>query len=229
MAVKAVLETLEGLSDVMQKEYKKGDDGKFYLDVEGVENHPNVGALKRAKDREVEESKTLRTQLATLTEERDGMLKGNVPKADVDKLEASYKAKLADTEKVLKSQLAGAESSLNTLLVENVAQRIATEISTSPELLIPHIRGRLKAEIVEGKPFTRVLDSNGALSANSIDDFKKEIIENPVFSPIIISSRASGSSAPQGGSSGRTTSKTDQNLATLSPRDLAAHMAAKKS
>jgi hypothetical protein len=228
MALKATIETLEGLHESIQKEYKKGDDGKFHLDVEDISIHPSVGALKRAKDREVEENKTLKGQIATLTDERDGMLKGAIPKADVDRLENSYKEKLTNQEKDFKSQLTNVNTSLNTLLVDNVAQTLASEISKVPELLLPHIRQRLRAEIVDGKPQTRVLDKDGGLSAHSLEDFKKELIANPSFAPILIASKASGSSATKAGQGGRAPSDAKVNLATMKPADLAAHMAAKK-
>jgi hypothetical protein len=235
MALKATLDGLEGLSEIIQKEYRKGDDGKFHLDVDGIELHPSVGALKRSKDYEVDQRKSLSTQatklqeqLAALTEERDGMLRGSVPKADVDKLEGSYKAKLSNVEKEYKDQLTAANSSLNTLLVGNVAQRLASEISKSPELIMPHILGRLKAEIVEGKPFTRVLDKDGGLTASSLEDFKKELIANPLFAPIIIGSKASGSSAPNPGQGGSAAQQGSKSLASMTPQELAAHMASKK-
>lgn len=228
MALKATIDSLDGLNEIVQKEYKKGDDGKFHLDVEGIEAHPSVGALKRAKDREAEEAKTTRVQLAALTEERDNLLKGAIPKGDVDKLELSYKKKLGDVEATYKGQLEAANSSLHTLLVNNVAQKLAGEISKAPELIMPHIIGRLKAEIVDGKPLTRVLDKDGSLSANSIEDFKKELIANPLFAPILIGSKASGSSAPTPGQGGSAAPSGNKSLASMTPSELAAHVASKK-
>jgi hypothetical protein len=110
--------------------------------------------------------------------------------------------------------------------VDNVAQKLAAEISVSPELMLPHIRGRLRAEFSEGKGMTRVLDKDGSLSAASLEDFKKELLDNPVFKPILIGSKASGSNAPSGGQRS-SSAPSDKRLADMSPSELAAHMEAK--
>lgn len=205
MALKAILESLDGLPDAVKPEYKKGDDGKFHLDVEGIDDHPGVGALKRAKDYEKSERQKaakqlsdLQTQLDALTEERDGILKGAIPKVDVEKLENSYKEKLNKREKELSDQIGALTGNLQTMLVDNVAQSIAIKISRAPDLMLPHIKARLKAEFNEGKAVTRVLDEDGNPSASSIEDLQKELFTNPIFAPIIIGSKASGSGADGG-------------------------------
>lgn len=233
MALKAILESLDGLPDEIKSEYKKGDDGKYHLDVEGLDDHPGVGALKRAKDYEKAERQKLAKQLSdlqaqldALIEERDGILKGAIPKSDVEKLENSYKEKLARREKELSDQISALTSNLQTMLVDNVAQSIASKISTAPELILPHIKARLKAEFNEGKAVTRVLDKDGNPSALSIEDLQKEIVANPVFAPIIIGSKASGSGAEGGHSGSGAPSKID--YAKASPKEIAAHIKASK-
>lgn len=235
MALKATLDSIDGLPDLVKKEYKQDSAGKFHLDVDGIHDHPDVGALKRAKDYEVEERKkataraaTLEQQVGSLTEERDGMLKSAIPKADVDKLEKSYQDKLNGVEKSYKDRLAAADQSLNTLLVDNVAQKLASEVSTAPELLIPHIRGRLKAELVDGKPLTRVLDKDGSPTALNIDDFKKEVVANPMFAPIIIGSKASGSRTPDGAQTQVPAGSAQKSLVDMNPTELAAYMTSKQ-
>lgn len=228
MALKAILDSIDNVHESLKGEYKKGEDGKFHLDVDGIEHHPAVGALKRAKDREVAESKALRDQFAALTEERDGLLKGAIPKSDVEKLENSYKEKLRKREEELLGSIKQSESVLNNLLVDNVASKIAAELSTAPDLMIPHIRGRLKAEFVEGRGFTRVLDKDGGPSASSLEDFKKEILDNPVFKPILIGSKASGSNSSSS-SFKSSSAPTDKRLADMTPAELAAHMEARNN
>ena len=109
MALKQILESLDGLHDTIKSEYKKGDDGKFHLDVEGGED---TGALKRAKDHEKsarQKAEQLlqeaQDKLVELSDERDGLLRGAIPKGDVEKLEASWKSKLATREKELGDQI----------------------------------------------------------------------------------------------------------------------------
>lgn len=233
MALKAILESIDGLADPIKSEYKKGEDGKYHLDVEDLDSHPGVGTLKRAKDYEKAErnkmsarSAELQQLLDAMTEERDGMLKGAVPKADMDKLEGSYKEKLAKREKELGSQIGVLTSNLQTMLVDNVAQSVATKISKAPELLLPHLRSRLKAEFADGKATTRVLDKDGNPSAFTIEDLQKEFIANPSFAPIIIGSKASGSGA-EGGSGGSNRPST-VDFAKASTKDIVAYLKSKK-
>lgn len=233
MPLKAILESIDGLPDPIKAEYKQGDDGKYHLDVEGLDEHPGIGALKRAKDYEKSERQKLakmvsdlQAQLEAITEERDNILKGAIPKSDVEKLEGSYKEKLAKREKELLEQIGALTGNLQTMLVDNVAQSMASKISKAPELLLPHIKARLKAEFVDGKAVTRVLDKDGNPSAFGIEDLQKEIVANPAFAPIIIGSKASGSGAEGGQSGSGAPGKIDFTKA--SPKEIAAHLKQRK-
>ena len=107
--------------------------------MEGIDDHPGVGALKRAKDYEKSERQKvakqlsdLQAQLDALTEERDGILKGAIPKGDVEKLENSYKEKLAKREKELSDQISALTGNLQTMLVDNVAQSMPARSARPP-------------------------------------------------------------------------------------------------
>lgn len=200
MALKLKLDTIDGLPKDVQKEYKKADDGEgFVLDVDGFED---TGALKRAKDHEKSarkdaegKLKQLTTELETAQQELEDLRKGAIPKADVEKLESTYKTKLAKREAELSGELESASKSLQTLLVDNVAQGLAAKVSTSPDLILPHIKSRLTAEKVDGKWQTRIMDKDGKPSDLSIDAFQKEILSDKRFSVILVGSKASGGSA----------------------------------
>lgn len=209
MALKKTLTADEHkkLSPEMQKEYVADGDG-FKLDVEG--GFEDVAALKRAKDHEktaAAEAKRLlheaQTQLAELTEERDNLLRGALPKADVEKLEGSYKKKLTDQETALNAKVAAAEASLATLLVDNVATNFAGEISTAPAVIMPHVKSRLRSEKnAAGVYETKIVDADGKPSALTLADLKKEFIANPAFAPILTGSKGSGGGAAGAGGGG---------------------------
>lgn len=212
MALKSILESLDGLSEDVKKEYTE-KDGKFYLDIEGLDEHPGVGALKRAKDHE----KTLRqkaegkvTELEnTLTEketEIEGLRTGAVPKDDVNALKTSYETKLSTKEAEFNERFGKLNSLVEKHMLDGKALEMATAISTVPALLVPHIRGRLKLEEVNGELSISVLDSAGKPSAASLDDLSKELLSNKNFAPILIGSKASGGGA-SGGSGGGGASK----------------------
>lgn len=234
MALKAVLDSLEGLAPDLAKEYKRGSDGRYHLDIDGIDDHPDIGALKRAKDYEKAERQRIASQLKevqarleALTEERDNILKGALPKADVEKLEDSWKQKLAKREQELTEQINNLNGHLQQILVDSVAQQVASEISKAPALLLPHIKQRLKVDFVDGKPVTKVLDADGSISALSVEDLKKEMVANPIFAPVIIGSKASGGGAEGGQRSGAPgTKKLDYTKAT--PAEIVADIKARK-
>src|SRR5574340_286760 len=213
MAIKAFRSSLEGLSDDMSKEYKEIEvDGKksYVLDIEGgyLTDEP-VDALKRARDYEKRDAsaakgkvKDLTIQLEKASEELDQMRRGAIPKGDVDKLEGSWKEKLARREAELTGELTAARTSLQKLLVDNVAQGIVTKISNAPDLLLPHVQKRLTTELTSDGYITRVLDREGKPSAMSIEELQKDLISDKRFSAIIITSKATGGGASGGDNPG---------------------------
>lgn len=241
MALKTKLDTVEGLPADVAKEYKPVEEGgkKFFvLDVEGGYIHDeDIGPLKRARDHEKKgrqdaETKLKEAQAAVdaAKEELDQMRRGAIPKGDVEKLEGSWKEKLAKKEAELTGRVQKAESSLQRLLVDNVAIAIANKISTAPDLILPHIKARLTTEDSTDGFVTRVLDATGKPSALTIEELQKDLSTDKRFAAIIIGSKASGGGA-NGGGDGRSGApvvdpKFDPNKAT--PKQLAAHLKAQR-
>lgn len=236
MALKLEVGSLEGIAADLAKEYKKVEvEGKtlYRLDLDGYED---PGALKRAKEHEKESRKLAETKVKELTkavetaqEELDGIRRGAIPKGDVEKLETSWKEKLAKKETELGGQLESAQKSLKRMLVDNVAQTLATKISTAPELLLPHIRTRLTTDVADGEFITRVLDKDGKPSAMTIDELQKELISNKAFAPIMVGSKATGSGASGSSNGGSSAGNGNSNLSKASPKDLVAHIQAAKA
>lgn len=196
------------LSDDLKKEYQD-QDGEYVLNVEGGED---TGALKRAKDHEKERRKQaedkarqLEQDLNSTREELETLQnsKGDGEK-DVAKLEAKWKKKLEDKERELGEKSQSLEKELNTLLVDNVADRLAADLSDSPAVLRPHIKNRLTVERVDGKAVTRIKDADGELSPMTLDELKNEFQSNNDFASVIRGSQGSGSGAGggQGGQGG---------------------------
>jgi FtsZ-binding cell division protein ZapB len=188
--LKHKLDKIEGLPPEIVKEYKADPAGGFVLDLD-VEIE-DVKPLKNALVQEKKHRKEA-TEKVTELETEVAELKAKAPKPS--DLEKSWQEKLATKEKAFKERETVLQGQLRTLLVENVAQGIASEVSSSPELLIPHILPRLTVEEVDGKPITRVLTLDGKASALSVNELKTEIIDDKRFAPIITASRASGGGA----------------------------------
>lgn len=201
--------TFAALKPDLKAEYRENPDkaGEFILDLSDYED---PAALKRAKDHERDEAnnarkalKTAQDALTALTEERDNMLKGAIPKADVERLETSYKEKLKARETELKTQIDAAQGQLRNILIDNVATGLAAEVSNSPTLLVPIIQKRLKIEKTDAGEFvTRVLDKEGKPSAMTVKELREEIVLNPDYKAIITGSKASGGGAHGGGGGG---------------------------
>lgn len=217
MALKSIIDkaTFEKLPEPVQAEYK-ADGDNYVLDISGLEDHPQAGALKRAKDRVQQERDELKESLKTAESKKDTEVKALNDKikelesngdhgAEIDKLRKDYEKKIEKLETDYKAKADKAEGNVRDLLVKDVARTRATEWSRTPSLLTPQIESRLTVEYdADGKPQTRILDKEGNVSAMSMDDLKAEIYANKEYEPILIGSRADGGSAPgeRGGNNG---------------------------
>lgn len=189
------------LPDALKSEYKASADG-FVLDTDvPVEDTTALkNALKAEKEHRLKATTKvtdLEATVATLTDDNETLkLRGSKP----TDLEKSYQDKLAKVTTESKQRADTLTGQIRKLLVDNVAQGLAGEISTVPELMLPHLKARLTIEEVDGQHITRVLDSEGKASASSVNDLKAEFLANKAFAPIIAASKASG-----GGASGSKT------------------------
>jgi hypothetical protein len=209
--IKAVLETLEGVAEHLKTEYKKGDDGKYYLDVEGIEEHVGTGRLKRAYEREKAERADATAEAKKVREEKEArdnevaeLLKKTVPADNIAHLEKSWGERLTKAQAEAQAKLDAAEGALKKVLVDSVVTQIATTLAKTPAhvpILEPHIRARVAYETVDGRASTRILDAEGKPSAATIDDLMKEIAGKQGFADIVSISKASGGNAG-GGSDG---------------------------
>lgn len=194
------------LSDDAKTNYIQDGDN-YKLQIDGLED---TGALKRAKDREAQAAKEAREEAARLKTELDAIKEREADadkdskrkKGDIEALERSWKETADRRVADIQTKLEAAQGQMQTLLVGNVAQSIASELFTTPEIAIDFVSKRLKAEFDGDTPITRVLDSSGHPSALTIDEFKKELLANPKLAGILVASKASGGGAGGGSGSG---------------------------
>lgn len=201
MPLKYLIDSLDGLDDGVKALYTE-KDGKFQLAIDGL---PDVSGLKTKVDELLAEKKAEKKRAdeaaaAAQAAAEEAARKGG----DVEALENSWKEKFAKREKEWSDQLAARDSSINGMLIDNVAVKLANEIAVqgSADLLIPHIKGRLAAEQREGQFVTVIRDKDGKPSAASLDDLKNEFATNPAFAPVIVGSKATGGGANGGGKGG---------------------------
>lgn len=196
MALKFNVNSLDDVAEGLRDQYvpvDAADPSKgFQLSVEGIPAPEDTGALKRALEREREAAKK------ALDEARR---KGE----DIVALEASYKAREATFLEQIEAQAKETKRALK----EKTALEVASELSGTPEVLLPHVEKRLRVEEVDGNRIVRVLGTDGKMSAMSLADLKAEFRANKSFAAVLTGSRASGSGASgernsTGGASGTT-------------------------
>lgn len=232
MALKAIIESLDGLPADVAKEYKEGDDGKFHLDIDGLEDHPGVGALKRAKDHEKQGRHKAQGKVAELEgqiQELQNKLEdlGDTGKAD-EQTRTKLQRQIDTLTKQLTDETGALNGEINTLLVDNVALAIAQDLSDTPDLLIPHIKARLIAEKDEsGKRVTKVKGADGEVSAATIDEFKKELSGRKEWAAVLRGSKGTGSGAPGSGQGGGGSGK-KLDYSKASPAEIAADIKSRK-
>lgn len=235
MALKRVItkEEFEKLPADIKTEYL-ADGDKYKLDISGDED---TGALKRAKDREKQLRQEAEDKLKEAQEELDRINGDDArKKGDIATLEKSWQKKLDDQKADYDGRLTKRETALKKSLVDDTALKIATQISTSPALIMPHIKARLSADLDADVPTTKVLDANGQVSTATLEDLTKEFIANKDFSAIIIAGKGSGGSTKndqnRGGAAKSNTNpngdETAPNFSKMSAKDLAARISEKK-
>lgn len=193
---KITKEVFDKLSKDVQSEYKStpGNDDEYTLDLEGYED---PGELRRARDREKADAAQAKKDKIKAEEElaelRRTTSRGT---GDIAALEKSWKETADNRVNEAKGETKKTKAKLAKIMRDDVALRIATKISVSPDLILPHIANRLQAEIPDdGDPLTRVLDKDGKPSASTVEDLEKEFVADPKFAAIIIGSKASGGGA----------------------------------
>jgi hypothetical protein len=214
MSLKYKLDSLDGLDEATKKLYEKKGE-KFVLIVEGVEDGDVVG-LKNKVETLLAETADLKKKVkenadneaAAREAERKAVEDAAAKKGDVETIRKSADDRVAktasDKDAHYKPLLETRDSTIRSLLIDNVAQGLATKIGLkgSETLLIPHITQRLAVEEREGKFVTVIKDSNGKPSALSVDDLEKEFLGNTAFAPVIAGSKANGSGAGGGDKKG---------------------------
>lgn len=199
MALQLILQTLEGLSAEVAKEYIDQGDGTFRLDVSGLED---TGALKRAKEHEKAQRKlaqTKATELEALVEDLQDQItalgdptKGSADAAKLQKLEKQLKEagdKLTTREGELMNEISRLTSSA-------AASLLVSELTDYPDLMLPAIKARLVTVMENGKSVVKVLDPDGDVGSMTVEELKAEFEQDKRFAPVLRGSQGSGSGAP---------------------------------
>lgn len=205
MALKSKITKAEfdALADALKAVYKELN-GSYVLDSDDA-NELRVAKERSDAERTAEKARADALQAtadAAAEALRQAELDAAKKKGDVAAIETSWQAKVdaAIAEGIKK--LDAMKEKLRRLLVTNVALAMASEISNSPDLILPHIEKRLQADVDGDEPTTRVLGLDGKPTALKIDELKQEFVANEKFAAIVIGSKATGGGAGKGGNGG---------------------------
>ncbi|RUT65179.1 hypothetical protein CKG00_01230 [Morganella morganii] len=192
---KLTKEEFDALTDEQKAMYKESGDG-YQIQIDGMPDIPDVSGLQKKVDELLSEKKSEQEKRRQAEDAAKKAAEEQARKnGDIESLEKSWSEKLSTREKELLAQLQEKDTSLRTLLVDNVAQSLAAKLAgDSAALIMPHIKSRLAVE--EGK--TRVVDAAGQPSALTIDELEKEFRSNQLFAPVIIGSKATGTGGDGG-------------------------------
>lgn len=248
MAIKTIVQTLDGIPDHFKTEYKPIEGGQgFYFDAEGIEEHPRVGALKRAKEREAQEATAAKKALQDATD-RLNALSGEHEKLskefeerlratagskdeDLQRLDLKWGEKLKKQDAEYKGQIAQRDAALTKVLVMDQARAIVANMNPADpdfvDVILPHVVRRLTVELTPDGARTRVLDTDGKPSADSVQELTEHFKVDKRFAPLLTGSRASGGSA-NGGNAGGSGSPGKIDLTKASPAEKAAYYKAKQ-
>ncbi|MGU3496359.1 hypothetical protein ACLBXM_20145 [Xanthobacteraceae bacterium A53D] len=176
MAIKSILDSLDDAPEALRGEYKQ-IDGKFVLDVEGIDAHPTVVNLKSAHERQKAANKTLTTDLAAAKGRLDGLpddfdadayevLKGlaegkDAPKTDEqvarvrEQLERKHQTEIGKREDRIKAL----EGQINKAVIDDGLGRALDEAGIDPKFKVA-----AKAVLKE-KGIIKLSEDDGAFSA----------------------------------------------------------------
>ena len=192
------------MSDEVQKQPQEQpvDVDALKAELEALRGHHEklLGETKAAKAKAKEEA-----EAARVAAEEAARKSG-----DVSALDKSWQEKYAKAEAEYGAKLTAAQQQLQTVLVDNVAQKAAMDIAVDAEcaeLLADKLRGSLGLAEVDGKMQTVVFDADGKRSALTVDELKKQLIAK--YPRLVKGNPAGGAGGlpqPAGGAGGSTNS-----------------------
>ncbi|WNT47291.1 head scaffolding protein [Salmonella phage SPLA11] len=202
MALKTVVTDLNEVDEGFRGLYIKDDvSGAFRLDVEPDEKTlKELEDLRKEKQRMEQHTKKLleekkkEAERARLAEEERARRE-----RDVESLERSIKEKHQAELEQYTSRQAQLQAQLEAQMVDNIALNLANQLSDTPALIMPHIKARLRAQEIDGKWRTIVVDVMGNPTATTPDELVEHMRADKQFAPLVRGTKAGGGGANGGG------------------------------
>jgi hypothetical protein len=222
-----VYATKDEIPDTLRDSYKEVG-GKWYPDVEGIREHPEVLNLKRAHDTEKEEFRKFKAKYKDLPEDFDledyRKIKAEKDQAERDKLTKAGEFDKREAELVKKhnEEIARRDeresrriAAMKRRALESAARRALDGKAISVELQLPHVMAELEAveneDTLDFDPFVldpadpkrkaaRIMDGKG--TKMTIEQLVDEQLDRPHFLANKKGGGGSGSGSPIGAGPG---------------------------
>ncbi|MEG1234545.1 MAG: hypothetical protein RSE18_12000 [Acinetobacter sp.] len=189
--------SLDDVDETLRNLYEE-KDGEFVLKVAGLPEVEDVSGLKANYAKLLDEKKKQTAKLAEEQAEKDRLAEEAARKTgDIATLEASWQAKFQEREAQLLAESKANQDKVLKLTTGAAAERLAQKLAVqgSSDVLLPHIKHRL---YLKEDGSVGVLDSQGGLSAATIEDLEKEFRTNAAFKPLLAADCGSGGGATGG-------------------------------
>ena len=225
MALKAILDTLDGLAADVAKEYTKGTDGKFVLQVTPINGFAleNVEGLKTALGKERENNRVATESIKAFEgldpiKAREALTKITemanwTPEQKVKEQIEAIKSQLVDAhgkeKTTLEKKLQSYQKQLSNALITAAATQAISAHKGIPDLLLPHVERQTRIrETGDGQLVVEVIDKDGnpRVDGNgkplSIEMLVEGMKASDTFARAFEGSGASGSGAGNKGGAG---------------------------
>ena len=197
MALKLIVDSLDGLDEGTKGLYAE-KDGKYRLDVEGIEDTSGLkSALEKERTARRELEKRAKAALSEDDMEEYARLKAEADKGkDKDEILKGMRSRHEKELELAKQEASRVKAQLEKTVLESTATQLLAKHGGNVSLLLPHILGQLRPEEIDGNL------SVVPASAATIDDVMsglKSSFPQAFAAPATSGSGASGGHAGAGG------------------------------
>jgi hypothetical protein len=179
----------DALPDVLKAEYKATGDNYT------LQHDEDVGALKRAKDREKERADGLAVELSTEKNAHANTRKDATKEGTPLQIAEAAKLKALEEVKPKLERADRLETRLKTSALNQTASELAAKIGGDKNkvALLPHIEKRLDVSLDDNDEVKLVIKgADGKPTALKIDDLEKEVRGDKNLASLVVVSAANG-------------------------------------
>lgn len=192
----------EALDDAKKGLYT-ADGENYKLDVDDVEV---AAEMRRGRDREKAradaldaEKKELEARISALEEAGEQAKRKS---GDITEIEKGWQKKLDKAKADGDAAVMKLKKQLETVMIDGELAKIASEIFVKPGRDVRLLKDRVYVEFEGENAVLRVRDKEGKASALTLEDLKKETVDNADYKDILVGSKATGSGGSGGNNGG---------------------------